>query len=63
VQKGVMIVTILFVSGCGRTSVNNFCLWALPITVTEEELNEKLSIETLRQIDDYNQEWSLRCKS
>jgi len=55
---------MLLGSGCvGTIPVNNFCLWGLPITVTEDELDNKLSIATLRQIDDYNQEWEKRCKT
>lgn len=53
---------ILLLNGCTNTSVDNFCLWAKPITVTEDELYNKLSIETIRQIDDYNQEWEERCE-
>ena len=41
-------------------SVDNLCLWASPITITEKELNE-ISEETLRQIYNYNEELEARC--
>ena len=55
-----MIVFLLLNAGCKSTSVNNLCLWANPITITESELNS-LSEETLRQIDNFNQEFEERC--
>ncbi len=55
-----MIALLLFVTGCTSTSANSFCLWANPITVTQEEL-DKLSEETLRQIDNFNEEYRDRC--
>ncbi|NCB49885.1 MAG: hypothetical protein EOM53_04330 [Alphaproteobacteria bacterium] len=61
VQSVAMILMILSLSACVNTPVDNFCLWAKPITVTEDELDNKLSMETIRQIDDYNQEWEERC--
>lgn len=42
--------------------VNNLCLWANPITITGSELNS-LSEETLRQIDNFNQEFEERCEN
>jgi len=55
-----MIAFLLLSAGCKNTSVNNLCLWANPITITESELN-LLSKETLRQIDNFNQEFEERC--
>jgi diphthamide synthase subunit DPH2 len=56
-----MIVMLLLLSGCANTPVDNFCLWAKPITISQEELAGAMSMETLRQIDNYNQEWEARC--
>ena len=55
-----MMTLLLFASGCTNTSANSFCLWAKPITITENELNS-LTEETLRQIDDFNQEFEEHC--
>lgn len=55
-----MIAFLLLSAGCKNTSVNNLCLWANPITITQSELNS-LSEETLRQIDNFNQEFEERC--
>jgi len=55
-----MIAFLLLNAGCKNTSANNLCLWANPITITESELNS-LSEETLRQIDNFNQEFEERC--
>ena len=55
-----MIAFLLLNAGCKNTSVNNLCLWTNPITITESELNS-LSEETLRQIDNFNQEFEERC--
>jgi len=43
-------------------SVNNkfLCLWANPITISQEEYNT-ISEETFRQIDNFNQELEERC--
>jgi hypothetical protein len=43
-------------------SVNNesFCLWANPITISQEEY-DTMSEETFRQIDNFNQEFEERC--
>jgi hypothetical protein len=57
-----MIAFLLLNTGCKNTSVNNLCLWANPITITQSELNF-LSEETLRQIDNFNQEFEERCKN
>jgi hypothetical protein len=56
-----MIIFLLLSAGCVNTSVNNLCLWANPITITESELNS-LSEETFRQIDNFNQEFEERCE-
>ena len=58
-----MMILALLESGCKNTSASNqsFCLWASPITITQNELNS-LTEETLRQIDDFNQEIEERCK-
>jgi hypothetical protein len=55
-----MIAFLLLNAGCKSTSVNNLCLWANPITITESELNS-LSEETLRQIDNFNAEFEEKC--
>ena len=55
-----MILLLLSV-GCAGTQLDNFCLWANPIMITKEENETLLSDNTLRQIDDYNQEWEVRC--
>jgi hypothetical protein len=55
-----MIAFLLLSTGCKNTSVNNLCLWANPITITQSELNS-LSEETLRQIDNFNQEFKEKC--
>jgi len=55
-----MIIFLLLNAGCKSTSANNLCLWANPITITESEFNS-LSEETLRQIDNFNQEFEERC--
>jgi len=55
-----MIAFLLLSTGCKNTSVNNLCLWANPITITESEL-DSLSEETLRQIDNFNAEFEERC--
>ncbi len=57
-----MIAFLLLSAGCKSTSVNNLCLWANPITITKSEL-DSLSEETLRQIDNFNQEFEERCGS
>lgn len=57
-----MIAFLLLSAGCKNTSVNNLCLWVNPITITQSELNS-LSEETLRQIDNFNQEFEERCGS
>jgi len=57
-----MIAFLLLSAGCKNTSVNNLCLWANPIKITESELNS-LSEETLRQIDNFNQEFEEKCKN
>ncbi len=51
---------LLCVSGCKNTSANSFCLWANPITLSQEEY-DKISEETFRQIDNFNQEVEKRC--
>ena len=56
-----MIILLLLESGCKNISVDSFCLWANPITVSQEEF-DKISEETLRQIDNFNQEVEEHCK-
>jgi len=56
----VMMILLLFASGCANTSANSFCLWAKPITVSQEEYDQ-MSDETFRQIDNFNQEFEARC--
>ena len=55
-----MIIFLLLSAGCKNTSVNNLCIWANPITITQSEVNF-LSEETLRQIDNFNQEFEEEC--
>ena len=55
-----MTIFLLLESGCKNTSANSFCLWAKPIIITEEEFNS-LTEETLRQIDNFNQEFEEHC--
>jgi len=55
-----MIAFLLLNAGCKNTSVNNLCLWAKPITITESELNS-LSEKIFRQIDNFNQEFEEIC--
>lgn len=55
-----MIVLIPFVNACQSISVGNFCIWYKPITLTELEFNI-MSEETLRQIDNINQEYENQC--
>ena len=66
-KKGAVLVAkialMLLEGGCAATSYNDFCLWANPILITEEENEKLLSENTLRQIDDYNSEWKERCKN
>ena len=58
-----MMICLLFVSGCKSSPeiIDSLCLSLRPIIITEEELNEKLTDETLRQIDNFNQEWVTKC--
>jgi hypothetical protein len=51
---------LLLSTGCQSSSVNSFCLWFDPITITQKELDE-MSEETLRQIDGVNQEYETQC--
>lgn len=55
-----MMILLLLESGCKNISANNFCLWANPITISQEEFG-KMSEETLRQIDNFNQELEGHC--
>ena len=55
-----MMILLLSGAGCANTSANSFCLWANPITLSQEEY-DKMSEETLRQIDNFNQEFEERC--
>lgn len=57
-----MMILLLLNNACTNTYVNNLCLWANPITITHSELNS-LSEETLRQIDNFNQEFEERCEN
>jgi hypothetical protein len=54
------MILLLLESGCKNISVDSFCLWASPITVSQEEF-DKISEETLRQIDNFNQEVEEHC--
>jgi diphthamide synthase subunit DPH2 len=58
-----MIVTLLLLNACTNIPVDNFCLWAKPITISQEELKGAMSMKTLRQIDNYNQEWEIKCSN
>ena len=55
-----MMILLLSEIGCANTSVNSFCLWANPITISQEEY-DKMSEETMRQIDNFNQEFEEHC--
>ncbi len=55
-----MMILLLSGAGCANTSANSFCLWANPITLSQEEY-DKMSEETLRQIDNFNQEVEEHC--
>lgn len=51
---------MMSVVGCQNMSENSYCLNLKPITITEIELNN-LSDSTLRQIDNFNQEYEAIC--
>ncbi len=55
-----IMILLLLESGCKNISVDSFCLWATPITISQEEF-DTMSEETLRQIDNFNQEFEGRC--
>lgn len=56
-----MIVLMWCVQGCTTsTHADSFCVWAHPITITDKELNT-LSEYTLREIDNYNQNYEKLC--
>ena len=55
-----MIALMLLSSACQSLSADSFCLWFEPITMTGEELHF-LSEQTLREIDDVNQEFDEQC--
>jgi predicted nuclease of predicted toxin-antitoxin system len=56
-----LMVLVLCTSGCVSTHViDTSCLWVRPITITKKEL-KNMSIATLRQIDDLNQEYEFHC--
>jgi hypothetical protein len=57
-----MIIFLLLNAGCVNTQLDNFCLWANPIMITKMENEKLLSENTLRQIDNYNQEFEERCQ-
>lgn len=57
-----MIVLMLFVVGCQNMSeTNSYCLDLKPITISEIDLNN-LSDSTLREIDNFNQEYKASCE-
>lgn len=56
-----MIVLMLFATGCQNMSENSLCLNLRPITINEFEYNN-MSENTLRQIDNFNQEFEEICK-
>lgn len=55
-----VLISFLFVSCNSQRLVGSFCLWAKPITLTESDL-DKISTETLRQINNYNKELETQC--
>ena len=55
-----MIVLMLFLAGCQNISENSLC-FLRPITINEFEYNN-MSENTLRQIDNFNQEFEEICK-
>jgi|ETNvirenome_6_30_1030629.scaffolds.fasta_scaffold07331_8 hypothetical protein len=54
------MIGLLSLNACKSTSVNSFCLWFDPITITQNEL-DTMSETTLRQIDGVNQEYEAQC--
>ena len=65
-RKGIinalMIALLLFASAClGTVATDNFCLWAKPISLLPDEINNCLSEESLRQIDNINNEYDIQC--
>ena len=57
------MIFLLLGSGCANSPVDSFCLWSNPIFITEEERETLLSEETLRQIDNFNQEYLEQCNN
>lgn len=57
-----MILIMLCAIGCANTleKTDSFCIWAKPITVNNNEL-ESISIETLKQIDNFNRHYDELC--
>ena len=57
------MMLVLLSSGCIITqgTSDNLCLWADPIRLLTTEV-DSLSIESLRQIDDFNEELREQCK-
>lgn len=57
-----MMTLLLLSAGCKNISANNLCLSLNPITITKEEF-DTISEETLRQIDNFNQEVKENCQN
>lgn len=54
------LLLCLLLPGCVTVRSDSFCLWANPITITKQELSS-LSDYTLREIDNYNQNYETLC--
>jgi hypothetical protein len=66
-QHLVISVAVLSLIGCANligkkqpTSIDTFCLWAKPMTVSLDELCT-MSYETLKQLDYYNTNYEKLC--
>ena len=62
-KHALAMMLVLLSSGCIITqgTSDNLCLWADPIRLLTTEV-DSLSIESLRQIDDFNEELREQCK-
>jgi hypothetical protein len=58
----IMILLMILSTGCVKTvEINNFCLWSNKIRLLGSEI-DVLSEESLRQIDDFNEEYKQQCE-
>lgn len=60
-----MTILTMLLSACVNIPVNNYCLWGNPILTTKYQLDlmskDNGMQSLLRQIDNQQQEWYLRC--